>query len=300
MGHAPRCSENAGHLEIGPKRMMRGPPCRVSPARTRFQRIADGLRKLAPVVGLSVGCFCSACVRSPSQLRIDRLDATPFDLQTPSGSISTTLCTNEREGLGLDTARDVVRAAAVDTVGFGKLDATRASAWREALGFYSRRIALRDVLFDDSLIVWNARLATIDADSLSDSSGIPTDICAALNRAAPAYRAVWWQGHSAGNKRMIASVRPVLQAYGGSIRRRDVAIVGAPWPSPLSRADVQTHTNRAGAYTATSPTQINISSVDYRDTTSGGRQHRGCVVIMNVCSGSSLTLGSLYCARQPC
>jgi hypothetical protein len=161
----------------------------------------------------------------------------------------------------LDAGREAVTRALADTVGFGRLSAAQRADWERAVAYYIQFVAKRDILFDSSLVDVNNHLARLEgAPSIRGTPGLDTGIASALDRAAPAYRALWWPAHDAANKRWIAGVLPLLREHGAAAANAESRIFARPWsPSPV-RVDVSAYTNWAGAYTTENPGHINIAS----------------------------------------
>ena len=166
-----------------------------------------------------------------------------------------------RARTGLDATRSGVTRAMADTAGFGQLSAEQRIAWSNALDYYEKFVAKRDILFDSSLVDVNDRLVLLEAAShVGGSPGLDTGIAAALERAAPTYRALWWPRHDAANRRWIEAVVPLVKAHGDAAAHEEERIFRKAWsPTPV-RVDVSAYTNWAGAYTTEFPSHINISS----------------------------------------
>src|SRR4029078_3533559 len=116
---------------------------------------------------------------------------------------------------GLDATRQSVTSSLGDTVGYGALPAAPRTEWDEALAYYSRAIAERDILFDSALVVVNVSLSHVSGESLR-GAGLDSELTRALERAAPAYRGLWWPKHDASNRRWIAAAQPLLAQHGDS------------------------------------------------------------------------------------
>lgn len=161
----------------------------------------------------------------------------------------------------LDSDRPAVTRALADTVGFGKLSDEQKAAWANAVDYYIKFVAKRDILFDSSLVDVNNHLALLEhASSVRGTVGLDTGIASALDRAAPVYRALWWPSHDAANKRWIAGVLPLLRDHGSVAARAEARIFAQPLPTTPVRVDVSAYTNWSGAYTTENPGHINIAS----------------------------------------
>ena len=91
---------------------------------------------------------------------------------------------------------------------------------------------------------------------------------AALDAAAPLYRAGWWSRHDATNRAWVDSTLPLLERHGATIASATARALGQGWPGSPIRVDVAPYTNWAGAYATERPSHIMISSLDagYRGT----------------------------------
>src|SRR5215203_3012267 len=94
------------------------------------------------------------------------------------------LYVTSRARAGLDPTRPAVTAALADTVGIGALSKDQRDVWNDALAYYGRAVAAKDILFDSSLVAVNNRLAELEqASTLRGATGLDPDIAAALDRA---------------------------------------------------------------------------------------------------------------------
>jgi hypothetical protein len=163
---------------------------------------------------------------------------------------------------GMDSDRTAVTQALADTAGAGKLAASLRGGWDQALEYYSRAIAERDVVFDSSLSMVNVRLAGLAASASPREAGLDAEHGRMLERAAPAYRAVWWARHDAANRQWIAAVTPMLAQHGDSAARWEARAFGVRWSETPVPVDVSAYANWAGAYTTEDPDHITISSLN--------------------------------------
>lgn len=162
---------------------------------------------------------------------------------------------------GLDANRPAVTKALGDTIGFGALPATVRADWDESLAYYGRAIAERDILFDSALVPVNVALSHVTATSLAGTA-LDADLTRALERAAPAYRALWWSKHDTANRRWMAAVRPLVAQHGDSAAAWEARAFGVTWPNELFPVDVTAYANWAGAYTTEGPSHVTISSLN--------------------------------------
>lgn len=162
---------------------------------------------------------------------------------------------------GFDANRPVVTKALEDTVGFGTLPPTMRADWDESLAYYGRTIAERDILFDSALVVVNVSLSHVAGSSLGGTA-LDADLIRALERAAPAYRALWWPRHDAANRRWMTAVQPLLAQHGDSAAAWEARAFGVTWPNEPFPVDITAYANWAGAYTTEEPSHVTISSLD--------------------------------------
>ena len=162
---------------------------------------------------------------------------------------------------GLDANRPAVTRALEDTIGFNTLPPTLRVDWNESLTYYARAIAERDILFDSALVAVNIALSHIASDALGGAA-LERDLARALERAAPAYRALWWPRHDAANRRWMAAVRPLLDQHGDSAAAWEARVFAVAWPNEPVPVDVTAYANWAGAYTTEGPGHVTVSSLN--------------------------------------
>jgi hypothetical protein len=162
---------------------------------------------------------------------------------------------------GLDATRPAVTRSLDDTAGIGTLSASTRSDWDQALAYYDREIAQRDILFDSSLVAITMALSHVPGESLR-GAGLDTSLTSALEHAAPAYRIVWWGRHDAANRRWITAVQPMLVQHGDSAAAWETRAFGVAWPNEGVPVDVTAYANWAGAYTTGNPSHVTISSLN--------------------------------------
>ena len=154
-----------------------------------------------------------------------------------------------------------VERSADDRAGPIKLTPEQASDWDSALSYYREQFQGEDLLRRDMAVIKNA-LADAGNERSLDSSGLDSELVAALEAAAPIYRAVWWQGHDRSNRSRIDQLLPLVTRHEDWLKVRLSDIFRTEWPEPRIRTDVVFHANWAGAYTTLHPTRITISSQD--------------------------------------
>lgn len=149
-----------------------------------------------------------------------------------------------------------------DTVGLGVRSVDERRAWNDALDYYTAELAGRDALFDTLMVAIKNRLAALEDTPSLRGVGLDARHAAALEEAAPVYRAVWWPRHDAANRAWIASMLPLLARYGDTLASGLLRAFAAPWPKPLLRVDVVPYANWAGAYTTAEPPHVTMFSMN--------------------------------------
>jgi hypothetical protein len=145
-------------------------------------------------------------------------------------------------------------------------------AWQDALAFYSKDLAGRDLLLNGDMEIINNQLSTMEACPELEGkttplckSGLRQDLVEALERAAPVYRAHWWAQQDRANRDWIAQVAPIIQKMGVELSGQLSDVYQRPWPSQRLRVDVVWYAGPFGAYTSLDPIHVTISSHDPRN-----------------------------------
>ena len=124
----------------------------------------------------------------------------------------------------------------------------------------------RDLLFDSHL--WWAKnvLSRHETDVTLTDADLAPGLRAALNLAAPVYRATAWPAHDAANRTWATGQAVLLKAKGAAIARDISATFVTPWPNDKVRVDLVVVANGDGAYTSTMP-QLHavVATQDPRD-----------------------------------
>jgi hypothetical protein len=162
---------------------------------------------------------------------------------------------------GLDARRPAVTSALADTAGFGALRESDRKEWEAAVAYYDSAMASRDVLFDSDMVTINNRLASADSATSLRDSGLDASLIAALERAAPVYRQLWWPRHDSANRAWTARMRELLAQHGDSMAAWESRVFREPWSAAPVRVDLTAYTNWAGAYTTSGPSHITVSSM---------------------------------------
>ncbi len=145
-------------------------------------------------------------------------------------------------------------------------------SWTAALDYYAGDLADRDLLFNGDMVNINNRLAQLEGcaelsgrGSRECASGLRQELIAALERAAPVYRARWWREHDQSNRSWVASVGPLVRQFGAGLAQQLSATYRADWPAGQMRVDVVFYGGPFGAYTSLDPVHLTLSSSDPRN-----------------------------------
>ncbi len=162
-----------------------------------------------------------------------------------------------------------VSGAQVSTEG---LTPAERQSWTAALDYYSGDLANRDLLFNGDMVNINNRLAQLEGcaelsgrGSGECASGLRPELIAALERAAPVYRARWWPEHDQSNRSWVAFAGRLVRQFGAVLARQLSATYRADWPAGQMRVDVVFYGGPFGAYTSLDPVHLTISSSDPRN-----------------------------------
>ena len=136
------------------------------------------------------------------------------------------------------------------------------SAWESARGYYAAQMVGRNLLFNRDLVLIKNRLAELEAAPDLSTSGLHPNLVAVLERAAPAYRAHWWNSHDKQNRQWIAAVAPLVRQKGRRLAEGLAKVYRAEWPAGRIRVDVSHDADSTGAYTTLDPLRVTIASTD--------------------------------------
>jgi len=145
-------------------------------------------------------------------------------------------------------------------------------AWQDAVAFYSRDLAGRDLLLNGDMVIINNQLSIMEAcpdlqgkTTPLCKSGLRPDLVEALQRAAPVYRAHWWAQQDHANREWISQVAPLIQKMGVELSGQLAEVYQRPWPSQRMRVDVVWYGGPFGSYSSLEPLHITVSSHDARN-----------------------------------
>lgn len=161
-----------------------------------------------------------------------------------------------------DAARRAVADAPRDEArGLATLSADDQRRWREAVAFYSGGPSQRDLIFNTALARVTGALGGADAQGSLAGVVVDSALRAALEAAAPAYRAAWWDAHRAANRLRRDSMLPLIAAHGPAILDRLSRAYGMAWPAEGFPIHYSAYTNWAGAY-STRGNLLAVASLD--------------------------------------
>src|SRR5262249_37345328 len=122
-------------------------------------------------------------------------------------------------------------------------------AWTEAVNFYMKDLANRDLLFDRTMPP--IKNALEDAEDSSNLSGVNmnSDLKKILEAAAPTYTTKFWKKHDESNRKWIAEVSPLALKYGDPIAKRIARLYKTEWFKEPVRVDLTQTAGPVGAYT---------------------------------------------------
>jgi hypothetical protein len=176
---------------------------------------------------------------------------------------------------GNSSSTETVRGAAQpDELPVSLIDFPEADihAWQDAVAFYTKDLAGRDLLLNGDMEIINNQLLAMESCPDLDGkttplckSGLRQDLVEALERAAPVYRTHWWAQQDRANRDWIAQVAPMIQKMGVELSGQLADVYERPWPSQRLRVDVVWYAGPFGAYTTLDPAHVTISSHDARN-----------------------------------
>src|SRR5712692_2267588 len=145
-------------------------------------------------------------------------------------------------------------------------------SWAAALDYYAGNLSGHDLFVNGDMVQIKNRLAELETcPNLSGRvppqcvSGLRPELIAALEVAAPVYRARWWAEHDRANRSWIASVSLLVRQMGGRLAQQLASVYQTDWPAGRLRVDVTFNAGPFGAYTSLDPLHLTISSTDPRN-----------------------------------
>jgi hypothetical protein len=159
-----------------------------------------------------------------------------------------------------DIRREAVIGAPADQAeGLNNLSDADQQGWREVVSFYAAGLSKQDAVFDAKLVAITNQLKRAAPDQPAASLKIDPAVAAALDRAAPMYRRVWWTKHRDANRAWVASQQELLKQYGPQVLAYVTGKYQEPWMNDGYPINVSAWVNWAGAY-STSFSLLVVSS----------------------------------------
>ncbi|HKG95423.1 MAG TPA: hypothetical protein VKA84_26115, partial [Gemmatimonadaceae bacterium] len=166
---------------------------------------------------------------------------------------------------GMDARRPALLHVAADTAGFGALPDDARRGWERALAVYDTVLSRRDITFDSAAVELAYALAGRGAEPLDAAwwraSPLRERVRAALEDAAPAYRAALWARHDSANRAWVAEHDALLRQYADTLARQLARTYRWPWPGEPIPVEVVAFAQWAGAYAVEHPSLLTLQSV---------------------------------------
>ncbi len=145
-------------------------------------------------------------------------------------------------------------------------------AWNAALAVYAADWSSRDLAHNGIMVLINDRLAELEncpelagKSAPQCTSGLQPELIAALDEAAPIYRARWWAQQDRENRAWIVAVAPLVRRMGARLGAQLSEVYQQAWPEGRYRVDVSWYAGPDGAYTSLDPVHLTIASHDSRN-----------------------------------
>lgn len=106
-------------------------------------------------------------------------------------------------------ARDAEPELPADKSRFAALTGDEQKEWKAAISYYQTNLIDRDLVFEDRMAATKNRLEALASETTLRDSGLDASLVAALERAAPIYRAHWWPVHDQMNRYWISKISPL-------------------------------------------------------------------------------------------
>ena len=130
------------------------------------------------------------------------------------------------------------------------------AAWDEAVRYYDRELASKDLLFGDGMVAIKTALVS----GRIDAPAIPAALRAVLQSALPIYRRHFWPEHNRVNRAWIADIAGRVDGLRADVVPRLETLYATKWFTTAERADIVWVGNWAGGYATVAPTHATISS----------------------------------------
>jgi hypothetical protein len=126
------------------------------------------------------------------------------------------------------------------------------AAWSSAVDAYAD-LAKLSLIFDERLVRINNALAAQGEAAALPEGLVEPGVLAALNRAAPVYRAHLWPEHRRLNEEWIAATRPLVEQHAPALIRALTDAYHVQWPAEPILVDASCEGGPVGAYTTGGP-----------------------------------------------
>ena len=148
-----------------------------------------------------------------------------------------------------DIKREAVAGAPADEAeGLKTLNEAERAQWREAVAAYASAFSKRDLVFDrEAYTTTNALRRAVDTGEPSTLK-LDATVAAALSKAAPIYRRVWWPRHRESNRAWVDSMQEPLKTLGPKILEYVTRAYQEPWMAGGFPVNVSAWSNWSGAY----------------------------------------------------
>jgi len=130
------------------------------------------------------------------------------------------------------------------------------AAWDDAVRYYDRELASKDLLFGDGMVSIKYALAHTGLDDPAIALGLRAVLRAAL----PLYLSRFWPEHDRLNRAWIAAVSERMATLAPDVIPRLETLYGTRWFAAPERADVVWVGSCAGAYATDGPPHATMSS----------------------------------------
>jgi hypothetical protein len=169
-----------------------------------------------------------------------------------------------------DIQREAVAGAPADqAAGLKLLSEAEQQTWREAVKVYAGSVSRVDAVFDARLVEITNQLKRAASAQPTSALTVDTAVAAALDRAAPIYRRVWWTRHREANRAWVGEMQPYVTRYGPQVLAYVTKAYQEPWATGGYPINVSAWSNWAGAY-STSFSLLVISSTNKGNAGSQG------------------------------
>ena len=132
--------------------------------------------------------------------------------------------------------------------GLATLADSERRAWTESVAAYATGYSRRSLVFDEALAAITRSLSEVDDRPTLKDVAIEPALLAALARAAPIYRKVWWPAHRASNEAFRASLQALVDRHGRAVLEFITRAYGEQWPTAGFPVHLSAYVDSRGAY----------------------------------------------------